>query len=87
MLGWPGSEWTEAPSPAPPLAADWHEVGAEVRHTFTHFDLRLTLHVAEVGPEAAPSRGHFVPRTAFRPADLPTVMRKAFDLARGVFAD
>jgi A/G-specific adenine glycosylase len=87
MLGWPGSDWSETPAPAPPLEADWREVGAEVRHTFTHFHLRLALHVAEVGPEAAPSRGAFLTPAEFRPSDLPTVMRKAFDLARPAFAD
>ncbi|MDH3263486.1 MAG: A/G-specific adenine glycosylase [Paracoccaceae bacterium] len=87
MLGWPGSDWTESPAPAPPLEANWREVGAEVRHTFTHFHLRLAVHVAEVGPEASPARGAFLPPAQFRPSDLPTVMRKAWDLARPAFAD
>ncbi len=87
MLGWPGSAWSESPTPAPPLEADWREVAAEVRHAFTHFHLRLALHVAEVGPEAAPERGAFLPPAQFRPSDLPTVMRKAWDLARPAFAD
>jgi len=30
-----------------------------------------------------PPRGHWVPAAEFRPAALPTLMRKAFDLARG----
>ena len=83
MLGWPGSDWGEAPAPAPPLKAEWRDTGAEARHTFTHFHLRLRVHVAHVGPEAVPERGDFVPVSAFRPSDLPTVMRKVFDLARG----
>ena len=37
--------------------------------------------VADVGMDAQPLRGIFLPRTDFRPADLPTVMRKAYDLA------
>lgn len=83
MLGWPGPAWSEGPPPAetPPLAADWRDPGAEVRHTFTHFHLRLSLRVTEVGMDARPSVGSFYPRTAFRPSDLPTVMRKAYDLA------
>src|SRR6056297_1543977 len=85
MLGWPGSDWTETPEPAPPLDAAWRDTGAEARHTFTHFHLRLRVHVAEVGPDAAPARGDFMPPAAFRPSDLPTVMRKVFDLARGAF--
>ena len=35
--------------------------------------------VAEI--DSPPQRGHLLARHAFRPADLPTVMRKAFDLA------
>ena len=80
MLGWPGSDWREiAPTDAPPILADWCDVGAEVRHTFTHFHLRLSVKHADVGMDATPARGRFEP--AFRPGDLPTVMRKAFDLA------
>ena len=64
MLGWPGSDWAEAlPNDAPPAAADWRDPGGEVRHTFTHFHLRLAL------------------ADRFDPGALPTVMRKAFDLA------
>ncbi|MGY6411721.1 MAG: A/G-specific adenine glycosylase [Alkalilacustris sp.] len=80
MLGFCGSDWGEAPAFAPPVAGDWAEVG-EVRHTFTHFHLRLRVHVAEVGPGAVPERGHFVPAAEFRPAALPTVMRKVWALA------
>ncbi len=82
MLGWPGTDWTgSAPPEAPPIAANWRDPGTEVRHTFTHFHLRLALRVAEVGPDAVPEGGQFVPPGQFRPAELPTVMRKAFDLA------
>ncbi len=82
MLGWPGSTWSEdAPDEArAPVAADWHDVGAEVRHTFTHFHLRLALKVAWVPVDVEPSRGQFIGHHAFRPTDLPTVMRKAYDL-------
>jgi A/G-specific adenine glycosylase len=79
MLGLPGDGWDGAGGPAP-AEAEWQEVG-EVRHTFTHFHLILRVMVAEVsGPI---TRGEWLARAAFRPADLPTVMRKAWDLARG----
>jgi A/G-specific adenine glycosylase len=81
MLGWPGSDWDGGGGPAP-LDADWHDAG-EVRHTFTHFHLYLAVRVADVGMNALPLRGAFLPRGDFRPADLPTVMRKAFDTASG----
>ncbi|WP_294619763.1 A/G-specific adenine glycosylase [uncultured Roseovarius sp.] len=86
MLGWPGSDWNEAPAPAPPLEADWQDLGEEARHTFTHFHLRLSIQVARVPEEARPQRGDFLPKSAFRPSDLPTVMRKVFDLAQGGLA-
>lgn len=80
MLGFPGTEWTvEAPQEQPPLAADWHDPGGEVLHTFTHFHLRLALRLAEVNEQAVPERGQFM---LLSPAHLPTVMRKAYDLCR-----
>ncbi|MDU9005210.1 A/G-specific adenine glycosylase [Sedimentitalea todarodis] len=83
MLGWPGSDWGENAVQAPPIDADWVTLPAEVRHTFTHFHLVLTVRYAEVPPETVPRQGVFVAAHDFRPSDLPTVMRKAFDLWRG----
>ncbi len=74
MTGFPGDGWDGAGGPAP-VAADWHEVG-QVRHTFTHFHLVLTILAAET--TARPARGTF---TRLAPASLPTLFRKAFDLA------
>lgn len=85
MLGWPGSGWDSHGHDTPPINANWSDPGLEVRHTFTHFHLRLALRVADVGADAPPLRGAFVTPAAFRAADLPTVMRKAFDLARPLF--
>ncbi len=81
MLGWPGSEWSDAPEPAPPLETDWEFLGEEARHTFTHFHLRLQIMVARVADDAEPTRGQFIPAQDFSPAALPTAMRKVFDLA------
>jgi len=82
MLGWPGTDWTEtAPVAAPPVDAAWRDLGAEIRHTFTHFHLVLGVQIADVPTNAMPSRGAFVSHAEFRPGDLPTVMRKAYDLA------
>jgi len=36
-----------------------------------------------LAPNACPERGRFVPIAEFRASDLPTVMRKAFDLTQG----
>jgi A/G-specific adenine glycosylase len=80
MLGWPGTDWTaDCPPEAPPLPADWHDPNLEIRHTFTHFHLRLSLRVARV-PQSVP--GTFTLAQDFRRNALPTVMRKAYDLAR-----
>ncbi len=83
MLGWPGSDWTEAAAlAAPPLDTDWQTLNEEARHTFTHFHLRLRVEVAQVSGGAAPLRGHFMPLAEFQSGQLPTVMRKVFNLAR-----
>lgn len=79
MPGWPGSDWSEAPVPAPPLEADWLALPGTVRHTFTHFHLDLEVHLARVGMEAAPVAGSF--RPGFDPEGLPTLMRKVWDHA------
>lgn len=78
MLGWPGSDWsTQAPDDVPPINAEWRTLPGEVRHTFTHFHLRLSLQVAHL-PMSTP--GMFVAADEFDPAALPTVMRKAYAL-------
>lgn len=83
MLGWPGSAWAEdVPEAAPPLEADWRVLEAEARHTFTHFHLRLQIRYATVPQDMRAETGEFLDPAAFRPSDLPTVMRKVFDLVR-----
>ena len=83
MLGWPGSPWVDTSEPlphgTPPLDTDWQTLAGEVRHTFTHFHLILTVKHAMVPQDTA---GDFVTPDQFRPSDLPTVMRKAFDLSQ-----
>ena len=78
MLGFPGDGWDGSAGDAP-LIAEWQDLG-EVRHTFTHFHLYLSVQLADVPPGAVAHRGQFVPLAAFRPDDLPTVMRKAWAL-------
>ncbi|MEX0306146.1 MAG: A/G-specific adenine glycosylase [Ruegeria sp.] len=83
MLGWPGSDWSETPQENPPFSAQWQMVPGEVRHTFTHFHLILQIWTAELPGGAAPDELIIMDKHQFRPSDLPTVMRKAFDLWRG----
>ena len=81
MLGFVGDGWDGQPGPAgAPMDLPWREV-ATVRHTFTHFHLILTVHLAEAAPGDTPDRGRFHPPAEFAPAALPTVMRKAYDVA------
>ncbi|WP_257894022.1 A/G-specific adenine glycosylase [Gymnodinialimonas phycosphaerae] len=81
MLAFPTSDWSQTPTEAPPFAADWHDPGLEVRHTFTHFHLRLALRLAEATLDTSPQRGEFMPRALFKPSSLPTLMRKAYNLS------
>lgn len=75
MLALPSTDWVEtAPAPAAPFAAGWEDVG-EVRHTFTHFHLRLTVFRAYVDAlqgDARPARDAV--------AAMPTVFAKAVRL-------
>ncbi|MEX3017104.1 A/G-specific adenine glycosylase [Gymnodinialimonas hymeniacidonis] len=87
MLAFPTSEWSDAPTDTPPLDTQWHDPSLEVRHTFTHFHLRLALRIADAPQDVTPHRGTFVPFAQFSPSTLPTVFRKAFDLGRGVTVD
>ena len=80
-LGFPGDGWDGAPGAAP-LSSNWHLAG-EVRHTFTHFHLILTVQTAQVPQTTTPHRGEFLGRNLFSPQDLPTLMRKAHSLAFG----
>ena len=77
MPGFPGDGWDGRGSDAP-MPADWQELGT-VRHTFTHFHLELNVRAAVT--EANPERGAFVPRAAFQPDALPTLMRKVWQVA------
>ena len=81
MLAWTGSDWTEAPASNPPFACDWQELNAEVRHTFTHFHLILSVRYCVLPVNFVPTAPMVLIRKhAFRSSDLPTVMRKAYDL-------
>lgn len=87
MLGWPGAAWGDVAAENPPLEADWRDPGVEVRHTFTHFHLRLALRVASVDHGVETPVGNFLRKSDFRPTDLPTVMRKAYDVASAQFGE
>ena len=76
MVGFPGTGWdSKTALDRPPLTANWANIGA-IRHTFTHFHADLTVLAATSC--AAPDHGMF---QVVNPDSLPTLMRKAFDLA------
>ncbi|WP_170791257.1 A/G-specific adenine glycosylase [Ruegeria lacuscaerulensis] len=83
MLGWPGSDWSDAPAETPPFPADWQALPGEVRHTFTHFHLILRIWTAPLPEDLAPNDLIIMDKHTFRPKVLPTVMRKALDLWLG----
>ncbi|MEM6729549.1 MAG: A/G-specific adenine glycosylase [Pseudomonadota bacterium] len=81
MLGFPGTEWKEGePESKPPLDAHWASLRGDARHTFTHFHLILSIQVTTV-PRNVTAPG-FHDLATFRPSDLPTVMRKVYDLSK-----
>lgn len=69
MRALPGSEWSEGAAPDSGIAA--------VDHSFTHFDLTLTLERRE-SPDAA-AEGEWWPIAALDAAGLPTLYRKLVD--------
>ncbi|WP_339113960.1 A/G-specific adenine glycosylase [Thioclava sp. GXIMD2076] len=76
-LGFPTSDWAETlPAFAPPVTADWTQAPTDVRHTFTHFHLVLTVHRATGHMEG------MLGDNAFSPEDLPTLMRKVWEAAQ-----
>ncbi|MFK7939343.1 MAG: A/G-specific adenine glycosylase [Roseovarius sp.] len=82
MLGWPGGPWGDEAEDHPPFEANWVSLSEEARHTFTHFHLLLEVRVVRAGHDGAMQGADWVDVHAFRPSDLPTVMRKVFNLAR-----
>ena len=61
-----------------PMAASWRPVG-EVRHGFTHFELRLAIYAARV--DRIEADGFRRPVSALDEEALPSVMRKCVRLA------
>lgn len=85
MLGFPATPFVQTPPiDCPPLDAHWIVLNETVTHVFTHFKLEMQLRIAKVGDDVMPKRGEFVFLGAFNPKSLPTVMAKAWRIARGV---
>lgn len=83
MMGFPGTEWGEtpkAPLDAAPVKRNWEKCEGEVKHVFTHFELRLDVYRAEA--ENRTARGVWAPIEAIKTYALPTLMTKVLLLAQ-----
>ena len=81
MLGWPGGVWSEdRQTGSPPFAAEWTPLATPVHHVFTHFRLELSVYIAHLK-----QRGDILENLETRVRSdvrkMPTVMRKAWDVA------
>jgi len=84
----PGTVWAEdfireTALAEAPFAGDWKQRPAEVRHTFTHFHLRLTVYRADIARSNIPklSGSWWSPKDTLESEALPTVMRKVLAAA------
>jgi A/G-specific adenine glycosylase len=79
MTELPGTEWRAEPwglaeaLTHAPMAAEWRLAG-QVRHGFTHFELRIDVYAARV--RRIEGEGFLRPRGGLAEAALPSVMRK-----------
>ena len=75
MLGLPTSEWGERPTDhgAAPMQRNWQNIG-EIKHVFTHFELRLDVFAAEIEKRSSGEWRQDI-------SVLPTVFKKAAKLA------
>lgn len=85
MLAFPSAGWTpadpaydpQAPLASAPFEADWMMAAEPVGHVFTHFALNMEVAVARM-----PVTAHGEEWRKVRPASLPTLMRKIWEVAR-----
>jgi len=81
----PGTAWQghvpDAPLDAAPLAANWHKAAGAVVHVFTHFRLELSVYRAIVADPPAPQGCRWAPAETLSGEALPSVMKKAIELA------
>jgi A/G-specific adenine glycosylase len=88
MMEVPSTPWREAPwtveeaRRAAPVAAKWRLVPGLVRHSFTHFDLELTVLAGEIRSESPQAVGKWVVLVDLDSQALPTLMKKIVAHAR-----
>ena len=84
----PGTPWSTdfdeklAPSQAP-LKADFRKLDTSIEHAFTHFSLRLSIYIAEVGEDSGTPNGYrWTPAASLEHQAFPSVMRKVIEAVR-----
>lgn len=85
MMGFPGSPWGEPPNDplkTAPFERNWEKMDEQVRHIFTHFDLRLDVYSAEIS-ERPDIEGVWAELFEIATYALPTVMKKVLAIAQG----
>ena len=92
MMEIPSTEWvpdgvwsTETAIKEAPVDADWQKINGLVRHTFTHFQLEITILAARVD-EKGSLEGVWCPPGKFGDYALPTIMKKVVRLGVGFSA-
>lgn len=84
MTELPGTEWISTKPDIgsllaqAPFQSNWQQVGAEVKHVFTHFTLYLTVFTAHAAADKFEISGKL---DALGDYALPSLMRKAIDVA------
>ena len=83
MMGFPGTDWGEKPAnlmASAPIKRNWEKCEGEVKHVFTHFELRLDVYKAEVADTAA--KGVWAVLGDIADYALPTVMKKVLVISQ-----
>lgn len=82
MMGFPGTQWgarPKEPLEAAPEKRNWEKCQGEVKHVFTHFELRLDVYRAESADKSADGIWALLDET--KNYALPTVMKKVLALS------
>lgn len=81
MMEVPTSDWAEVlPEKSAPIASDWIEMPS-IRHIFTHFELKLSVHKANI--ESDPDgEGRWVDRDDLPRVAVPSLFKKVLDTAQ-----
>jgi len=82
MMGFPGTEWGEKPTnllASAPLNRNWEKCEGQVKHVFTHFELRLDVYRAKIKDPLA--EGVWAVLNDIADYALPTVMKKVLSVS------